>query len=152
MATPRVAAGALFADEQGRILMLRPTYKDYWDIPGGYVEPGESPLTACIREVKEELAIEPPIGRLLVVDWAPAPDEGDKLLFVFDGGTLTEADLTVIKMQADEVAEFTFVALHDLDDFTVSRLSRRLRTAGEAKQQATAIFAEHGLPTVGPGV
>ncbi|WP_435863016.1 NUDIX domain-containing protein [Streptomyces massasporeus] len=37
--------------------MVVPTYKDYWDIPGGYVETGESPLQAASREVREEIGI-----------------------------------------------------------------------------------------------
>ena len=86
MARPRVAAGALFVDDAGRVMLVRPTYKDYWDIPGGYVEPGESPRAACIREVREELGIEPSIGDALIVDWAPAVEEGDKILLIFDGG------------------------------------------------------------------
>ncbi|WP_308439018.1 NUDIX hydrolase [Streptomyces longispororuber] len=31
-------------------MLLEPTYKDYRDIPGGYVDAGESPLQACVRE------------------------------------------------------------------------------------------------------
>ncbi|MEU6864927.1 hypothetical protein ABZ924_16860 [Streptomyces sp. NPDC046876] len=27
--------------------MVETTYKQYWDIPGGYVETGESPLQRC---------------------------------------------------------------------------------------------------------
>ncbi|MGW0970924.1 NUDIX domain-containing protein [Streptomyces sp. NPDC002516] len=64
MAHPRMAAGALFFDADGRVLMVEPTYKDYWDIPGGYVETGESPLQAADREVHEELGITPPGRRL----------------------------------------------------------------------------------------
>jgi ADP-ribose pyrophosphatase YjhB (NUDIX family) len=51
MAHPRMAAGALFFDAADRILMVEPTYKDYWDIPGGYVETGESPLHAASTAV-----------------------------------------------------------------------------------------------------
>ncbi|WP_208865223.1 NUDIX domain-containing protein [Amycolatopsis rubida] len=40
-----------------------------WRSPGGLVEDGESPLAACRREVGEELGIDVPVGRLLVVDW-----------------------------------------------------------------------------------
>ncbi|MEV6793642.1 NUDIX hydrolase [Streptomyces sp. NPDC051320] len=69
-ATPLMAAGALFFDEAGHVLLVEPTYKDYRDIPGGYVEQGESPLQACVRELREELDITPPIGRLLAMDWA----------------------------------------------------------------------------------
>jgi 8-oxo-dGTP diphosphatase len=55
MAHPRVAAGALFCDDAGRVLLVKPTYKEGWDLPGGYVEPGETPTEACVREIKEEL-------------------------------------------------------------------------------------------------
>jgi ADP-ribose pyrophosphatase YjhB (NUDIX family) len=78
MAHPRMAAGALFFDAADRVLMVEPTYKDYWEVPGGYVETGESPLQAAVREVHEELGITSPIGRLLAVDWAPSEAEGDK--------------------------------------------------------------------------
>jgi len=50
-----VAADALFVDEQDRVMLVRPTYKNHWDIPGGYVEEGKTPLQACMREVSEEL-------------------------------------------------------------------------------------------------
>ena len=54
-------------------MLVRPTYKEYWDIPGGYVEEGESPLQACIREVDEELGVRVEITRLLTVDWCTLP-------------------------------------------------------------------------------
>ena len=33
----RMGAGVLFTDEAGRVLLVEPTYKDYWEIPGGAV-------------------------------------------------------------------------------------------------------------------
>ena len=42
-ATPRVAAGALFLDDRGWVLLVHPTYNGPWDIPVGDVERGESP-------------------------------------------------------------------------------------------------------------
>lgn len=64
----RTASGALFFDDQDRVMLVVPSYKDYRDIPGGYVEQGETPKQAAAREVQEELGITPPIGRLLVAD------------------------------------------------------------------------------------
>ena len=143
-ATPRVAAGVLFRDGGGRILLVKPTYKDGWDIPGGYVEPGESPLQAATREVVEELGLSVPIGRLLVVDWAPHPAEGDKLLFIFDGGTMTDADAAALTPDGVEIAEIRFHPEADLDGRMPDRLTRRLRLAAEAARREDTIYAEHG--------
>lgn len=46
----------------GQILILRrsktaPTRPLKWDLPGGWVEPGEDPLAACKRELEEEAGI-----------------------------------------------------------------------------------------------
>lgn len=144
MAHPRVAAGALFFDEANRVLLVRPSYKAGWDIPGGYVEPGESPKQACVREVEEELGIAPPIGGLLVVDWAPHPEEGDKLLFIFDGGQLAADDQSRIRPDPSEIAEWKFEAADAVERLMPTRLSRRLSTAMDARGCGHGAYAEHG--------
>ncbi|MFI7548025.1 NUDIX domain-containing protein [Actinoplanes sp. NPDC049599] len=144
MATPRVAAGALFFDESGRVLLVKPSYKDGWEIPGGYVEPGESPRAACIREVQEELGVSPAIGGHLVVDWAPAQNEGDKVLFIFDAGILTEEARAEIKFGDGELTESRFVAEAEMDGYLPARLSRRIRTAIRARHRGVPAYAEHG--------
>jgi 8-oxo-dGTP pyrophosphatase MutT (NUDIX family) len=60
-----MAVGALFRDEDGRVLLEDPTYKPTWDLPGGAVEKEESPYAACRREVAEELGLDRPPGRVL---------------------------------------------------------------------------------------
>lgn len=144
MATPRVAAGALFFDEAERVLLVKPAYKNGWDIPGGYVEPGESPRAACIREIREELGLSATIGSHLVIDWAPAQNEGDKMLFIFDAGILTEDQRVQIEFSDGEITHWRFVAAADLDRHMPSRLSRRVRTAIAAKKRGVPAYAEHG--------
>lgn len=139
MATPRVAAGVIFTDDASRVLMLRPTYKDHWDIPGGYVEVGESPQAAAVREVREELGIDVALGRMLAVDWAPSSSEGDKILFLFEGPDLPHG--TELKFQDGEISEARFVALEDLGSYTIDRLARRIRSAVEASSPE---YLEHG--------
>jgi 8-oxo-dGTP pyrophosphatase MutT (NUDIX family) len=60
-------AAALVRD--GRVLLCHRTpdrewYPDVWDLPGGHIEPSESPADALARELAEELGItvEPPAG------------------------------------------------------------------------------------------
>jgi 8-oxo-dGTP pyrophosphatase MutT (NUDIX family) len=54
------------------VLVVNPTYKPRWELPGGAVEEDESPDTAAVREIAEELGIERTVGRLLTVDYVPA--------------------------------------------------------------------------------
>ena len=57
-ATPAIpaipaSAGALIFDGAGQLLILKPTYKTGWTIPGGVMEAdGETPWDACRREVR----------------------------------------------------------------------------------------------------
>lgn len=141
VATPRIAAGVLFRDAAGRVLLVKPTYKDGWDIPGGYVEPGESPKQAAAREVKEELGLNPSIGRLLVVDWAPHPDEGDKLLFIFDGGSLLDLDDGALIIQRAEIDRVELVAPEDAAGFLPLRLLERITSSLAGGDDA---YLEHG--------
>ena len=144
LARPRIAAGALFIDDQDRVLLVQPTYKQSWDIPGGYVEPGESPLHACVREVREELGICPPIGRLLVVDWAPSEDEGDKILFVFAGGQLDDDTVDKITLDPTELAAYGYHALDDLAGMMTDRLVRRITSSVRAGLDGLTRYLEHG--------
>jgi 8-oxo-dGTP diphosphatase len=141
-----VAAGALFFDVAGRVMLVRPTYKDHWDIPGGYVEAGETPHQACTREIKEEPGIDVHLGSLLVADWAPHPNEGDKLLFVFDGGTLTADQLAAIRLQPDELAEYAYRDPADAVRLLIPRLARRITAALQAHAAGPTLYLECGQP------
>jgi ADP-ribose pyrophosphatase YjhB (NUDIX family) len=144
MAHPRMAAGALFVDARGRVLMVEPTYKEYWDIPGGYFETGESPLQAASREVWEELGITPTLGRLLAVDWTPNATEGDKVLYLFDGGQLAPEAVAGIRPQAEELKGIRFVEPSEIADRTIPRLARRILAAIEARTESAPVYLEHG--------
>lgn len=137
------AAGALFFDDEDRVLLLRPAYKPDWEIPGGFVEHGETPAQACAREINEELGLAFEPGRILAVDWAP--NGGDKVLFVFDGGVLDPAR---IRLDPVEIAGFEFVELSVALARLIPRLSRRVAAAVDARHRGHIAYLEHGSARV----
>lgn len=141
MATPRVAAGVLIRNTRGDVLLVKPTYKEGWEIPGGYVEPGESPRAAAEREVKEELGLIIGIGRLLTVDWAPHPAEGDKILFVFSGDRLTNLNPT-----SADPTEIDSARFWPTDKLRQALPDRLLRRVSHSLSSDSSIYLENGSP------
>ena len=71
METKEVVAAIIVKD--GRVFATQRGYgdfKDWWEFPGGKIEPGESPEQALVREIREELDAEIRIQSLLrTVEW-----------------------------------------------------------------------------------
>jgi ADP-ribose pyrophosphatase YjhB (NUDIX family) len=123
----RMAAGALFFDTAGNLLVVKPVYKDTWGIPGGMVERGESPRQACIREVREELGLACRLERLLCVDYtSDTAERTESLQFIFLGGTLSKDDIGNIRLPAAELCEFRFLEPEHALPLLDERLSRRI--------------------------
>jgi 8-oxo-dGTP diphosphatase len=141
-AQPRVASGALFADGR-KVLLVRKTYGNQWDIPGGYVDRGESPAAACEREMYEELGLRRTAKRLLVNDWAPNDAEGDKLLYIFDCGELG-MDERNIRVDGVEIEKVEWVPVGEVGHFLIPRLARRVEQAYRAHTSGVVLYLEHG--------
>jgi 8-oxo-dGTP diphosphatase len=145
-ATPRLASGVLFA-RSDEVLLVHKTYGNGWDIPGGYVDRGESPAVACQREVREELGIIRTARRLLVHDWAPNDTEGDKMLYVFDCGEI--GDEKLIRLDNVEIDKVEWVSVDSLSRYVIPRLERRLSSAYQAYVSGAFIYLEYGHPVPG---
>ena len=141
----RVAADVLFRDETGRILLVDPSYKPDWDLPGGMAEANEPPLDAAIREVREELGLDYRGGRLLVVEWvAPHGPWDDSLMFVFDGGMLDVQQRATIQLGDGELNEACFVTREDAKRLLRPEVWRRVERALDALRYGTANYMQIG--------
>jgi ADP-ribose pyrophosphatase YjhB (NUDIX family) len=115
--TKRVIAHGVARDPAGRVLLCQLTYKPEWDLPGGVVEPGESPRDGVRREVREELGLDVAAPALMTVNWMPAWRAwDDACVFVFDLGVHDPAMTRGLALQPTEIA-----AVHWCDDAEVTR-------------------------------
>jgi 8-oxo-dGTP diphosphatase len=151
LARKRMAASALFRDEAGRVLLVEPTYKPVWDLPGGAVEAEESPHAACRREVHEELGLDRAPRRVLAVDWVPArPRDGvlvpDGVIIVYDGGILTEAEAKEIVVADGELAGFAFVSCDEVAGRVTPLVACRIAACLDALAASTVAALENGSP------
>jgi 8-oxo-dGTP diphosphatase len=140
----RMGAGCLFFDEQGCVMLVKPTYKPDWEIPGGVVELNESPKACCQREVQEELGLERKIGGLLVVDYNNQTDEKtESLMFIFNGGTLTLTEIESIQLRRDELSELRFFPAATLPREMTGTLRNRVLAAWQQATKGHGVYLEN---------
>lgn len=112
----------LAGDEQGRILLVRHTYRNGWYLPGGGVENGQSALDAAVREMAEEggvAASAPPVLVGFYSNHAVHPND-HVALYRFD------AWRPCPPLDNGEIAERGFFALGALPDGVSPGTRRRL--------------------------
>lgn len=113
------AVSAIVPDSDGRILLIRRTDNNYWSIPGGGLEPGESVRQATAREVMEETGIACEVTGLIGIYSDPnhvaAYDDGEvrqefSICFIARmlGGTMTTSQ---------ESSEVRFVPATDIPGY-----------------------------------
>lgn len=145
--TKRTIAQALVRDESGRVLVCELVYKQPWDLPGGVVDPLESPAAAVARELREELGVTARVRSLAAVSWLPAwRGWDDATLFIFDVSVSAE-QLAAIRLQPREIRAVHWCDAAELAahaaDYTV-RVAQQALAALEAG--AGPVYLEDGRP------
>lgn len=138
----------LFTDGAGRVLLVEPTYKPVWEVPGGVVERDESPRDGAAREVKEELSLAIVPGRLLAMDWVPPLDgRAEGYGFVYDGGRLTPDVVDSITLAPTELQTWAWCTIAEAKQCMRPLAARRLRAAhAAAVTGGTLAELENGYP------
>jgi 8-oxo-dGTP pyrophosphatase MutT (NUDIX family) len=141
----RVISQAVVRDPSGRALLCELTYKSEWDLPGGVVEPLESPATGLSRELSEELGIDLAVGELLTVNWLPAwRGWDDACLLVFDGGTLPVDAIDTMTLQPAEIRAVHWCTPDDVQAHATAATIRLLEALADPDRRGG--YLEDGSP------
>lgn len=144
-----MASGCVFLNKAGDILIVKPTHRDDWLLPGGSVEKDESPAQGCAREVLEELGLKKLMMRLLCLEYQCAYNTGtESLQFIFYGGVLTEQEIASIKLQREEIAEYRFCPREAALSLLASKLAARLKFGFRALDENRLIYLEDKSETL----
>ncbi|NUU22718.1 MAG: NUDIX hydrolase [Streptomycetaceae bacterium] len=141
------SSAALIPDARGRLVVVNPSYKDGWELPGGMADEGEDPYATARREVLEEIGLDLPLGRLLLCDATPARVYGRMILhFVFDAPALDAAQTRDLRATDVELigaaalpVEQALAALHP-------RAAQRAETALALRESGGFAYLVDGRP------
>ena len=144
--TKRVIAQGLIRNSSGQILLCELTYKKEWDLPGGVVDPHESPAHAVAREVREELQVEMSPRSLVAVNWLPSwRGWDDAMLCVFDLG-VDDQVIARARLEPREIRALHWCTLDEVELHAAAYVTRMLRRL-EPQAEGTAYLEDGSDPT-----
>jgi len=103
----KVAVKIIIRSDKGNILLVKPDYKDTWQLPGGGVEEYEDPKVAAVRELEEETGIKVEASGLQLVD-SIFKSEEDYLFLLFRCVSLYSEDADY-SVEDEEIEGYKFV-------------------------------------------
>lgn len=138
------AAAAFITDSAGKVLLVKPTYRDHWAFPGGYVDEGEYPHDACAREIREELGFAVGVGELLVIDWAPPAGQRPRpiISFTFDCESITSLD--GLDLPGQELEDAAFFPRQEAEQRLPGNVAPRIHAAMLARDRRAPMYLAGG--------
>ena len=110
--------GAVLTDDRGRLLLVRRANepgRGLWSVPGGRVEPGETPARAVVREVVEETGLAVVVTGLAGVVERAAPS--GEVYVIEDHTARLAAGVDPESARAgDDALDVAWMPVEDLDE------------------------------------
>jgi 8-oxo-dGTP diphosphatase len=133
-----VLVRGLIEDDEGRILLVRHTSRDWWFFPGGHIERGETTSDCLQRELREEGELDVhPTGLSAVIEHRYREDGEDRI----ELNVLLRARSTGTIGAVEEKLEFRWVSVDELKDVEVLPESLK-EVALNASQPSVTVVLE----------
>lgn len=118
--TPLLTVDAVIVDPPRGVVLIRrgrPPFEGYWALPGGFVDPGETCESACVREALEETGLEVRVTALLGVYSTPdrdfrGPTVSAVYLCVPTAGEIRGGDDAAVAAWLDDLSGLTLAFDH----------------------------------------
>ncbi|MFD5231036.1 NUDIX domain-containing protein [Streptomyces qaidamensis] len=140
-----MTAAVLITNPGDDLLIVHPAKDDApWQLPGGIVEQGESPVDAVRREGREELGLDLDITEhdLFAVEWLQAtrPGRRDRFAFLFAGPVLHPADTDRITLQREELDAWRWAPRAEAQELLHPAIAARI--VGPLQTPGSAVYRE----------
>lgn len=135
------SVNTMIEDEQGRLLLVKAHYKSYWSTPGGWIDKDESPRTAAMRELHEEVGLvvgEDQLELARVIYRVSDAVRTNQFIFTLSGFIASD---TVFALQASEIADYAWTSRDDIVSGDPNMYSRAV--VAWAKNEPA--YLEHSL-------
>ncbi|MEV7525842.1 NUDIX domain-containing protein [Streptomyces sp. NPDC091371] len=141
------AACLYFTDTRGRPVQLRARRAtEIWQWPGGNMDPGETPWECAVRECLEETGIIFEGPRTLLGSQFIRPRgtswPANHIVFIFDGGTLTDEQIDGIVLDPDEHTEMRVETVEEWEKAMTPVGFARLKGIDEARRTGKVAYFE----------
>ncbi|MBI4062623.1 NUDIX hydrolase [Candidatus Gottesmanbacteria bacterium] len=104
---------SIILEKEGKVLLIKRSkepFKNYWVLPGGYVEYDEDPRSTIEREVKEETGLEVAVDEVVSVYLIDTDPRGNSIDIVYKGSILGG------QLNLEEHSQYRFFPPKDLPD------------------------------------
>ncbi|MFD0561297.1 NUDIX domain-containing protein [Kitasatospora saccharophila] len=143
------AAGVLFPDRDGRVLVVRNSYRAKHPIAvpgGGWERADPSPRHTAVREIREELGVTPVLRELACLDWSVDHDRPPIAAFLYWAEPLTDEQRAAVRLEAAELDAMVHLPADLLLSAVPPLLSRRMGACLRAPRSAAPLELADGLP------